>query len=187
LENEEVSADIPIAAHAPNKQISSLDKVVLLYRLPDGKNLRIAARIVTMVRAITNDLAYAARALRKTPGFALAAIGLLAVGVGGTTVVFSLADVLLFRPLDLPRPAELVRVVSMLPGRPPVSYYPYSYFEEWRARTRSLSGTFAEADVDTSLTEGGASRLVRTGIVSADYFTVLRATPAVGRPARPGR
>ena len=140
-----------------------------------------------MVRAITNDLAYAARALRKTPGFALAAIGLLAVGIGGTTVVFSLADALLFRPLDLPRPAELVRVVSLLPGRPPVSYFPYSYFEEWRARTRSLSGLFAEADVDTSLTEGGASRLVRTGIVSADYFTVLARDAGAGPPAGPGR
>ena len=139
-----------------------------------------------MVRAITNDLAYAARALRKTPGFALTAIGLLAVGIGGTTVVFGLADTLLFRSLGLPRPAELVRVVSLLPGRPPVSYYPYSYFEEWRARTRSLSGVFAEADVDTSLTEGGASRLVRTGIVSAHYFTVLRAAPAVGRLLGPG-
>ena len=49
-----------------------------------------------MVRAITNDPAYAARALRKTPGFALAAVGLLAVGIGGTTVVFSPADALLF-------------------------------------------------------------------------------------------
>ena len=134
-----------------------------------------------MVRAITSDFAYAARTLRKTPGFALAAIALLAVGIGGTAVVFSLADALLFRPLDLPRPAELVRVVSMLPGRPPVSYFPYAYFEEWRARTRSLSGVFAEADVDTSLTENGGSRLVRTGIVSADYFSTLGATPAMGR------
>ncbi len=75
----------------------------------------------------------------------------------------------------------MVRVVSVLPGRPFVSYYPYAYFEEWRARTRSLSGTFAEADVDTSLMEGDSSRLVRTGIVSADYFTTLDATPAMGR------
>ena len=72
-------------------------------------------------------------------------------------------------------------MVSVLPGRPSVSYYPYAYFEEWRARTRSLSGTFAEADVDTNLTEDGGSRLVRTGIVSADYFTTLGATPAMGR------
>ena len=102
-------------------------------------------------------------------------------------MVFSLADALLFRSLDLPRPAEMVRIVSLLPGRPSVSYYPYSYFEEWRARTRSLSGTFAEADVDTSLTEGGGSRLVRTGIVSADYFTTLARDAGPGPPAGPGR
>ncbi len=134
-----------------------------------------------MLRSLAGDLAYAARALRKSPGFAVAAIALLAAGIGGTATLFSLADALLFRTLPLPRPAEMVRIVSLLPGRPPVSYYPYSYFEEWRARTASLAGTFAEADVDTSLTEGDSSRLVRTGIVSADYFTTLGAMPAMGR------
>ena len=137
-------------------------------------------------------MVYAARALRKAPGFALAAIALLAVGIGGTAVVFSLADALLFRPLALPRPAEIVRMVSVLPGRPSVSYYPYAYFEEWRARTRTLSATFAEADVDASLMEGAGSRLVRVGIVSADYFTrapaqrrrwaACRAAAMSGRP-----
>jgi predicted permease len=134
-----------------------------------------------MISSIAGDLAYAARALRKSPGFAVAATALLAAGIGGTATVFSLADALLFRPLSLPLPAEMVRVVSVLPGRPSVSYYPYAYFEEWRARTRSLSGAFAEADVDTNLTENGGSRLLRTGIVSGDYFAALRATPAVGR------
>ena len=138
-------------------------------------------KIETMLSSIVGDLAYAARALRKSPGFAAAAIVLLAAGIGGTATVFSLADALLFRSLELPRPSQLVRVVSVLPGRPSVSYYPYAYFEEWRARTRSLSGTFAEADVDTNLTEAESSRLVRTGIVSADYFTTLGATPAIGR------
>jgi predicted permease len=134
-----------------------------------------------MLWSIARDLAYAARALRKTPGFALAAIALLAVGIGGTAVVFSLADALLFRPLALPRPAEIVRMVSVLPGRPAISYFPYAYFEEWRARTRTLSATFAEADVDASLMEGAGSRLVRVGIVSADYFSALGAAPALGR------
>jgi hypothetical protein len=72
--------------------------------------------MVAMLREIANDLAYAARALRKAPGFALAAIALLAVGIGGTAVVFSLADALLFRSLALPRPAEIVRIVSLLRG-----------------------------------------------------------------------
>ncbi len=139
-----------------------------------------------MLPSLAGDLAYAARALRKSPGFAVAAIALLAAGIGGTATVFSLADALLFRTLALPRPAEMVRIVSLLPGRPSVSYYPYSYFEEWRARTASLSGTFAEADVDTSLTEGDSSRLVRTGIVSADYFPTLGAMPAMGRLLGPG-
>lgn len=142
---------------------------------------RIACRIVTMLWGVARDLTYSARALRKTPGFALAAIALLAAGIGGTAVVFSVTDALLLRPLAVPRPAELVRMVALLPGRPAISYFPYPYFEEWRARTRTLSATFAEADVDASLAEGAGSRLVRVGIVSADYFTALGATPALGR------
>ncbi len=138
-------------------------------------------RIVAMIGSIVRDFAYAARTLRKTPGFALAASALLAVAIGGTAVVFSLTDTLLLRKLALPQPAQLVRMVSLLPGRAPASFFPYSYFEEWSMQTRALSATFAEADLDATLSEGGGSRLVRAGIVSPGYFTALGAAPALGR------
>jgi len=128
---------------------------------------------------------YAARTLRKTPAFTLSAIALLAVSIGGTAVVFNVTDTLLLRRLALPRPGELVRMVELLPPRPPVSYFPYPYFEEWRAHTQSLSTTFAEADLDVSLEEAAGSRLVRAGIVSAGYFPGLGAAPALGRLLTP--
>ncbi len=134
-----------------------------------------------MLWSLPNDVAYAARSLRKTPVFALSAIALLAISIGGTAVVFNVTDTLLLRRLALPRPGELVRMVELLPPRPPTSYFPYDHFVAWQARTRSLSAAFAESDLDASLQEGDGSRLVRAGVVSADYFTVLGATPALGR------
>jgi predicted permease len=138
-----------------------------------------------MIGEFARELAYAARALRKSPGFALSAIALLAAGIGGTAALFTVTDTLILRRLALPRPGELVRMVEILPPRPPVSYFPYTYFEEWRARTRSLCATFAEADVDASLAEGAGSRLVRVGVVSAGYFTALGARPSLGRLLTP--
>ena len=76
-------------------------------------------------------------------------------------------------------------MVSLLPGRPPVSYFPYSNFEEWRARTRTLSDTFAEAAVDAALEQPGGTRLIRAGIVSPEYFSALGAVPALGRLLTP--
>jgi predicted permease len=134
-----------------------------------------------MLGSLARDFTYAARALRRTPAFALASIALLAVAIGGTTIVFSLTDTLLLRRLAVPQPGQLVRMISILPGRAPVSYFPYVQYEEWRVRTRTIAQTFAEADLDATLEEGGGSTLVRTGIVSADYFSSLGATPALGR------
>jgi predicted permease len=138
-----------------------------------------------MARGIPTDFVYAARALRKTPTFSLSAVALLTLAIGGTVAVFSLTDTLLLRRLALPEPGQLVRMVNLLPGRPPTSYFPYVHFEEWRARTRSVTATFAEADVDATLAEPGGSRLIRAGIVSADYFASLGATPALGRLLTP--
>ena len=125
------------------------------------------------------------RALRRTPGFTLAAVLLLAIGIGGTAVVYSVTDAVLLRRLAVPRPGELARVVEIIPGRPPAAYLDWDAFEEWQARTRSFAAVFAEADLDLSLEEGSVTRMVRSGIVSPDYFAVLGVRPALGHlPAR---
>ena len=55
------------------------------------------------------------RTLRHSPGFAVAAVLLLAIGIGGATVVFSVTDALLLQPLAIPRPGEFARVVELIP------------------------------------------------------------------------
>ena len=63
---------------------------------------------MTMFDAFRQDLRYAARSLRRTPGFAIAAIITLALGIGANTAIFTLLDAVMFKPLNVPSPEELV-------------------------------------------------------------------------------
>ena len=134
-----------------------------------------------MGSGLWNDLTYVCRSLRARPGFAAAAVLLLAIGIGGTTLIFSVVDAVMLRRLAVPRPGELARVVGIVPTRPPVSYYSFPEYEEWRARTRSFASTFAESDFDLTLADGGATMPVRAGIVTGNYFQVLGVQPELGR------
>ncbi|HVG83672.1 MAG TPA: hypothetical protein VM820_04110, partial [Vicinamibacterales bacterium] len=60
--------------------------------------------------AITSDLKYAFRSYRRTPGFAAVAIVTLALGIGGSTAIYSVVDGILLRPLPYPEPTRLVKV-----------------------------------------------------------------------------
>ncbi len=66
------------------------------------------ARGTRWVEQIWQDLRYAARVLRRSPGFAIAAIASLAIGIGANIALFTVADALLFRPLPVHRPEQLV-------------------------------------------------------------------------------
>src|SRR5678815_3063427 len=87
------------------------------------------------------DLRQALRALKNSPGFAAAAVGILALGFAASTAVFSVADAVLFRPLD--RPEQLVAIAEMIPQysrlypRIPVNA---RHFYEWRERCHSFAG-----------------------------------------------
>ena len=63
-----------------------------------------------------NDLKFAFRFLRKSPGFTFVAVLILAVGIGATTAIFSATRAVLLRPLAFPEPDRLVRVFSVVRG-----------------------------------------------------------------------
>ena len=65
-----------------------------------------------MLENIFQDLRYGARTLRKNPGFTIIAVFILALGIGANTAIFSIIDVLLFRPLPVSSPNELVRIFN---------------------------------------------------------------------------
>src|SRR5438128_3898227 len=94
---------------------------------------------------VRRDVSYAARGLARNPGFAIAAVVTLALGIGATTAVFSVVDAVLLRPLPYPDSDRLVRLVEGLPARdasgPPVRRTGIAWreFAGCRARATTLS------------------------------------------------
>jgi putative ABC transport system permease protein len=131
------------------------------------------------------DVAFAARMLARAPGFTAIAILTLAVGIGGTTAVFSAVDAVLLQPLPYSRPGQLVRLYQNSVRDPgargfvtPVHYAAYRDRMTSFAAAASIS-TYSELGGDV-LTPGGVER-VRLLRVGADYLDVLRVPPAIGR------
>ena len=123
------------------------------------------------------DLRYAARVLRKQPGFALAAILTLALGIGANTAIFSLINATLLRTLPIDARDRLVYVHLNQIGS--VMSYPLS--TTLRDSTRTLESYAAWGGITASLTEGNATDLVSGAIVSGNLFDLLGIHALQGR------
>jgi putative ABC transport system permease protein len=127
------------------------------------------------------DVCYAARSMRRQPGFAAAAIGIIALGMGATTCVFGLLDALALRSLPVDRPDRLVYFSS--------PSFSYPIFEQVRTRMAAFEGVFGW-NVDREYVDwsGQAGELVPTDILetTAEFFTTLHVGAALGRPYGPG-
>jgi putative ABC transport system permease protein len=133
------------------------------------------------VSTIIQDLRYAARSLRKSPGFAFTAVLTLALGIGATTAVFTVVDQLLIRPLAYRAPDRIVRLLSYDAdgsGRGTISAPDYS---DWIAQSSVFESSALYDEYSPTLTLGGVARKLNAASVSASYFDVLGVRPAVGR------
>ena len=86
--------------------------------------------------------------LAKTPLSSLTIAGLLAVGIGTTTTMFSLFDAILMRPLPVNHPEELVRIVQRRVRLGTTSAFPYRWYEVLRDHATSFASVFAETATD---------------------------------------
>ncbi|MGB8803811.1 MAG: ABC transporter permease, partial [Chthoniobacterales bacterium] len=129
-----------------------------------------------------HDFRFACRQLIKAPGFAIAAILVLALGIGANTAVFSLVHTMLFAPPGYAQPHELVQVFSQ-DKKNPKSFRAFSYptLTDIRAQNSVFSGVAAHNVGMVGLGEKGNTRRVFADVVSSDYFAVLGATPLRGR------
>ena len=133
-----------------------------------------------------DDARFALRVLRQRPTFTVTAVLTLALGIGGTTAVFSAVDAVLIKPLPYDQPGKLVRLYYVDTRRKidhgfvtPVHYLAY------RDRAKSFEhlaalNTYGESGGDITTDEG--SRRIRVLYVSHDYFDVLRSPISAGRP-----
>ncbi|MGH9940567.1 MAG: ABC transporter permease [Blastocatellia bacterium] len=136
------------------------------------------------MQTLWQDLRYAVRMLGKNPGFALAAILTLALGIGVNTTIFSLVNALLLRSLPVEEPNRLARVGSTARGDGfrTFSHQEYAYF---RDHNEVFSGLIAHHPINVSLRAGDEAELAWGEIVSGNYFSVLGVRPALGRAFLP--
>ena len=121
-----------------------------------------------------NDLRCAWRQLVKNPGFSAVVVATLALGIGGTTAMFSIVNALLFKPLDVPQPKQLVRIYSPSRTRPE-TYHGFSYlnFVDLRQQNQVFAGLAAVRTVPVTLLEGERPRQLFVNGVSARYFATM--------------
>jgi putative ABC transport system permease protein len=119
--------------------------------------------------------------LAKSPGFTLVVVGLLAVGIGATTLIFSAFDTVLLRPLPVRHAEELVRMVQKLPKVPTTNSLPAAYYQTLRNYSTTLSAVFGEAQLDVAMNEPGPSEAIQVYLPTPEYFDVLGVHALYGR------
>jgi putative ABC transport system permease protein len=129
------------------------------------------------------DLRFTARALRRTPGFALTAVLVIALGVGANTAAFSVADFVLVRPLPYPDSDRLVKLWERVPEYQ-VELSPANY-RDWRAASTVFESMGAYLPIEVNLVGEGDPERLPAASVTSDILTMLGVTPALGRVFAP--
>ena len=127
--------------------------------------------------AIWQDIPYGVRMLMKSPGFTAIALVTLAVGIGANTIMFSVVNVLMFRPVQVKDPDRLIGC------RVRDGFCSYSAYVDIRGNNPVFSDLMAHGGDfgAVTLVRGAVTRQVSSMFVSANYFSTLGVSPARGR------
>jgi hypothetical protein len=141
--------------------------------------------------AIGQDLRYAIRGLRRTPGFTAIAVLTLALGTGATTTIFTVVNAVLLRPLPYRDSERLANIwVDLGQGAQSLPAVSPADFRDYQRRSRAFADFAAGAGAETvnlrgNLTGDGAPERVLLSPVTANFFPLLGVTPALGRNFAP--
>ncbi len=138
----------------------------------------------SVVQSFAADLRHALRTLARSPGYALTVVLTLALGIGGTTAVFSVFRSVILRPLAW-APADRVMVLAERDSAANIRLASYPTFQDWRAGTNAFEAmAFVRGLGKVMKTGDGAERLIGA-FVTEDYFRVVPEQAAVGRTLGP--
>ncbi len=131
-----------------------------------------------------NDVRYALRLMRRSPGFTAVAVISLALGIGANTAIYSLFYTIMLRPLAVAHPEQLVEFMRKAPGEPRSStYWRWEQYEYVRETNKSFSALIGTAfdNVAAIRPDGAEPERVILERVTGNYFSVLGVAPALGR------
>jgi predicted permease len=133
---------------------------------------------------LTNDVRFGLRMIRNSPGFTTAAVLTLALGIGGTTAIFSFVDAVLLKPLPFPHSERILNVWEKPPGgdRNGISTL---NFLDWKNQNTVFTAMAAQTWDHMTLTDADVPVELRDGRVSAAYFDIFGAKPMLGRTFAP--
>jgi len=150
----------------------------------------------TPVERLLQDARYAFRQMRRTPGFTLVALLIMAFGIGASTAVFSIIDSVLLRPYAFRDPGQIViwrKVVQEAAKEYPSVPDNYRHFVFLRSHTTTIQDAALLQNASFAVTAGGDHPRIEKGLnVTPNFFSVLGVTPMLGRTflpeeAEPGR
>jgi predicted permease len=139
--------------------------------------------MLTGIAALRRDLAYSFRMLAKRPGFTVAAVAVLSLGIGANTAIFSLVNAFLLKPLVLRNAQELTGVYSR-DTKKPDSYRAFSYpnYADLRTAGGGVFSSLAAHNITMAgVSEGDTTRRIMAEVVSSNYFDTLGAPVWRGR------
>src|SRR5882762_8686071 len=187
--DDELRSFLEMAAEEKMKQGTSREEALRAVRLEHG-NLEAAKEIIrsagweSLVETLWQDLRFALRTLRKSPGFTAVAVLTLALGIGANTAVFTVVNGVLLRPMPFPE-ADRLFLVSLAPRGGPFEWQPGISDRDYLA-FRDQDQAFENV---ASFTKGTTANLAGAGdpvqipvaYVTTQFFATLRTNPEIGR------
>src|SRR5262245_26360723 len=125
--------------------------------------------IQQIVESLTQDITYALRGFRRSPGFTLIVVVMLAVGIGANTAIFSFVDRLLIRQLPYPQSNRLVMLYETFPSTPRSNVSPANWLD-WQRLSKSFEILAAWNGTSATLAGDGEPELILGQTVSNEFF-----------------
>jgi putative ABC transport system permease protein len=189
--DEELKSFYEMAAEEKMRQGTSRKEALRTVRLERG-NLEVTKEVIrsagweSLVETLWQDLHFAARMLRKNPGFAVVAVLTLSLGIGANTAIFSVVNGVLLRPLPYKDSNRLVQLTEHDQKRGvDFDWVSFPNFHDWKEQSKSFQDMAAYKFHMLKLTHVSEAEMLFGIKVSANLLSTLGAEPMLGRNFRP--
>ena len=142
-------------------------------------------RGIPFLETLARDLAYAARMLRRNPGFAATVVLTLGLGIGATTAIFTVVNAVLLRPLPYSDPDRLVYIATNWRNTGDSDFAYTVDYAAWKNHNRTLSRIAGYMTFQANFTGGDEAERITGGYATGSLFPLLGVQPAVGRSFLP--